>query len=378
MMNCLLVLLPVSIYTALLCSAQTEKPYSTKDPCPCDNPDWCQPLSNTAVQPRELYGFAHVATAMNWTHVTTVAWAGDDLTCRAHAHGVKSVLAAPKISPADLFELEARLRWAKDALQQVKDRFRDGIVFDYEGPVTNHPLWGYTYAKLISETYSFFKRDNPNYQVSVCVPWSPDDIDGRNYPWTMMQADIFYVMDYDTRSQIFDACIAGANAPFPGMISGMQRWEDIGMPVHKMVLGVPWYGYTYTCLDGTRLEDRFCPIQQVPFRGVNCSDAAGSEIPYDVLIRQRQERGATVRRDENTGAPFFNYQINGTVHQVWYDDPILLRRKYAWARDHGVLGVGPFTFDDLDTTEKEIGAEMWTVLDAFFTFDTKDDYSDVT
>ena len=32
-------------------------------------------------------------------------------------------------------------------------------------------------------------------------------------------------MDYDTRSQIFDACIAAANAPLPGTLRGMSRQD---------------------------------------------------------------------------------------------------------------------------------------------------------
>lgn len=210
---------PFNLWLALLSQFSAPADF-VRDTCPCENHQWCRPLSTPAIQQQEIYGFAHVARAINWTHVTTVAWAGDDLTCRAHAHGVKSVLAAPRIVLKNLSTTESRLQWANDALRQVQDGFRDGIVFDYEGPVTDHPLWGTTYASLITETYELMKKSNPNYQVSVCVPWSPDDIDGRNYPWTLMNADLFYVMDYDTRSQIYDTCIAGANAPFPGMIRG--------------------------------------------------------------------------------------------------------------------------------------------------------------
>lgn len=78
-------------------------------------------------------------------------------------------------------------------------------------------------------------------------------IDGRVYPYADIanSSDLLYVMDYDTQSQIFGACIAGANAPFAGMIRGIQRYLDIGVPPNKLVLGVPWYGYRYTCLSGS-------------------------------------------------------------------------------------------------------------------------------
>ena len=50
--------------------------------------------------------------------------------------------------------------------------------------------------------------------VAVAVPWSPLDIDGRAYDFRGLAAvaDIFFVMAYDTRSQIFDQCIAGPSA----------------------------------------------------------------------------------------------------------------------------------------------------------------------
>ena len=55
-------------------------------------------------------------------------------------------------------------------------------------------------------------------------------------------SDLLYVMDYDTRSQVFDACLASANAPYFGMIKGLQRYFDIGISPSQLVLGVPWYG----------------------------------------------------------------------------------------------------------------------------------------
>jgi Di-N-acetylchitobiase len=342
-------------------------------------------------RPREVYGFANTAREINWTHVTTVAWADDALTCRAHMHNVKSVLGAPAMNFTDLStSAEARSIWAAQALALVQEHFRDGIVFDFEGPVTatDHPEWGEVYAAVITATYRLFKRTNANYQVSVCVPWSPDDIDGRNYPWTKMilAADLFYVMDYDTRSQVYDSqCLAGPNAPLPGMLRGLQRWQEVGIPFRKIVLGVPWYGYDYPCLNDTttmHVDDAYCPIRSVPFRGVNCSDAAGMEIAYDrilSLLTTTASNTTPVRRDDNTGSPYFNYLGNSqddgtaTIHQLWFDDPVLLRRKYEWARDNGLLGVGPFMYDYLDDAPIEERVQMWSALDIFVYDD--DDHS---
>ena len=189
-------------------------------------------------------------------------------------------------------------------------------------------------------------------------------------------ADLLYVMDYDTRSQIFAQCIAGPNAPFPGMVRGVERYLDLGIPPSKLVLGVPWYGYRYPCLPGTAPGATYCPTKQVPFRGVNCSDAAGNEVAYASLMRTlRGASGGTggLRRDGSTGDPFFNSlesndtNRTSTVYQYWFDDPQSLRAKYAWARSKGMLGVGPYVLNNLDPIHAANDAvEMWTAFDTFF------------
>ena len=49
-------------------------------------------------------------------------------------------------------------------------------------------------------------------------------------------------MMYDTRSQIFDVCLAGPNAGLPIAKLGAQQYLDLGVPASQLVLGVPWYG----------------------------------------------------------------------------------------------------------------------------------------
>ncbi len=202
---------------------------------------------------------------------------------------------------------------------------------------------------------------SPSYQVSTCVAWSPDGIDGRHYdiPAFAAASDLLYVMDYDTRSQIFDACVAAANAPYFGMEHGLQRYLDLGVSPQQLVLGVPWYGYRYECVAGTSATATTCPIPQVPFRGINCSDAAGSEVGLSDIL-SRLPKSTTGRRwDDYQAAPYFNTVESGTTVQYWYDDVASLTPKYARARELGLRGVGPYSFH-CTTDEK-----MFDAFDAF-------------
>jgi di-N-acetylchitobiase len=267
-----------------------------------------------------------------------------------------------------------RSAWIQRALERVVRTHRDGIVFDFEDPLPEASLEGDVYALLIAETRLIFHQANPSLQITTCVPWSPDNIDGRAYPFRALAeaSDALYVMDYDTRSQIFDACLAGANAPLAGMIAGMTEWFRLGVAASKLILGVPWYGYKYPCLPGTAPDAIYCPIKSVPFRGVDCSDAAGKEVGHADIVNTIRSTGATVRRDENTHTLFFNTvekdpsSGEATVYQYWMEDPVLSRQKYDWARKQGLAGVGPYVFHNLDPVHQRRESEaMWSTFDAF-------------
>ena len=97
-------------------------------------------------------------------------------------------------------------------------------------------------------------------------------------------------MGYDEQSQMWGTapCQARPNSPLVKTFSGLRKYLMLGVPPGKLVLGVPWYGYRYPCL---RLSAGVCYIQRVPFRGCNCTDAAGREFPYrDVLKMLGEER----------------------------------------------------------------------------------------
>ena len=277
--------------------------------CPCENEALCKPISGDPVRSQEVFGFlanpASVnSSAMNWTYVTSVAWGSLESVCEAHKHGVRVILPSPRVVLTS--NATERAKWVANALQRVQETFSDGLTFDFESPVPVGGVEAEQYSLLVEETTAAFHKFNPSLQISVCVAWSPDDIDGRGYDVKRLSdgSDILYVMDYDTRSQIFDACIASANAPFPGMIHGLQRYQDLGVSLSKVVLGVPWYGYRYPCENGTLPDARYCPIKGREFRGVNCSDAAGSEVGLSYIANLKAN--ATVEGWDENMALWFN------------------------------------------------------------------------
>eukprot|EP00624_Nannochloropsis_granulata_P004050 evm.model.NODE_302_length_8760_cov_53.373516.2 len=327
-------------------------------------------------------------------------------------------MAAPDPLPISATDnATARATWIADTVQDIQLRFLDGVVFDFEGPLLPSDPMNVNYVLLVNETRVALHAAVPGSQVGVCLAWNPHGVDGRYYDNLnlMKAADLAYIMSYDTRSQIFGQCIASANAALPATKWGVEEYLTLGADPQKMILGVPWYGYDYTCVGGGKerkggfgttrgvserrgetvssalameLEeeeeneeevidphDKTCPIALVPFRGVGCSDAAGVQVPYSIIqARLVAGKTATGRMwDAYMQTPFYNYidEGDGSLHQVHYDDAESLRLKYGVARELGLRGVGPYTFDDLPGVGEggkegeEAAREMWEALRVF-------------
>jgi len=157
---------------------------------------------------REVFGFVGGdGSEVDFSRVTTVAWADPDnaaLLCRAHAAGARVILSAPRPESVLTSNASARAAWVASAVAAVVASHHDGVVFDWEEPCPVGSERQHWYGVLIGETRDALRRVHTGYQVSTCVAWSPDDIDGRGYDVRAfaLASDLLYVMDYDTRSQV--------------------------------------------------------------------------------------------------------------------------------------------------------------------------------
>ena len=252
----------------------------------------------------------------------------------------------------------------------MQSQYADGLNIDIEGELQNTTEQQELLSQLVRDTGAAFKKANQHYQVSFDVAWSPNCIDGRcyDYPAIAASVDFIVVMSYDERSQIFGACTASANSALPTTIVGIERYLYMGIPREKLVLGLPWYGYDYPCLT---LTDNLCTIPKVPFRGVNCSDAAGTQRPYNQIVRLVQSSVSFVQWNASFQSPFFNYRATtGEYHQVWFDDTESLSLKYTFAGQVGLHGLAFWNVDSLDYNGTQyddfLTKEMWETVLVFF------------
>jgi di-N-acetylchitobiase len=302
----------------------------------------------------------------------------DQLICEAHRHGVRVIYGAPNDLPFEGNATE-KTAYVRKLVDFVQDNFLDGVTFDYESPADAGTPLANGYIDIIRQATAALHEAVPGSQTSVCAAWSPNGIDGRFYDYKSLAdaSDLLYVMGYDTRSQIFDRCLAGANCPAPIARSGLEQYLARSIPAEKLILGVPWYGYRYPCKAIESNTSKYCELAFKPFRGVNCSDAAGTELAYkDVMVVARSADMLTdVMWDETSQTPFFNFRCSDSpvgVCQMWFDNPTSLAAKYSIAGELGIRGVGPYQFKDVDwdtSAQSRTEAQaMYTAFDAFLNY----------
>ncbi|KAE8888760.1 hypothetical protein PF005_g1898 [Phytophthora fragariae] len=337
----------------------------------------CLPVDFAGKRSRkEVFAFS-VATDDRWKHydwdqLTTVAWNEDkELLCHAHSKGVKVVIKHNFDNVDQLCNATARQDWIKATYTQIVENYADGVNIDTEKPM--HGATAQCLASLVYELRHDLEQHalTKNAQITFDVPWAPRGVDGRYYPWRQLAdaADFLFVMSYDMRSQVYDACVAGANAPRALVQQGLQEFL-LGFDIapDKLVLGVPWYGYDYPCLEQQDATDDAsrCQIWPVPFFGAPCSDAAGGQIDYADVRRLVKGHGLVEQWDPTTETPFVWYAKEGSLSrrsQIWFDNPRSLRAKYRLVRDLGLRGVGMWNADTLDYSGADNDTRlMWSSL----------------
>jgi len=363
---------------------------------------------------RECFGFfsGTVWRQFNWTTATTVVPTTLDLStdfgrggayaklaATAHANGARVAIFANAVrsgrAPLPLNGSAAeQAAWVAEAVRAVREYGVDGVNFDFEGPLVRGDARNAGYVRLVNATRLALlaaweqpeqpeqrsRSPLPRPQVSVDVGWSANHVDGRYYDGLGLAAvsDFLYVMGYDLRSRyakVRGVCRAGANAALPDVERGLQSWLKLGVPARKLILGVPWYGFRYPCLQtAAAATGGACAIKAVPFRGSQCSDAAGGEVPFVGIRPLLANASATAAWDAASSTPYLQLQQQQTssdsqpaaaaAAQLWYDDPRSLLLKMALVKKLGLGGGGPYEFSDLDYADTVSTRAFWDTLSA--------------
>ncbi|MDX1547844.1 MAG: glycosyl hydrolase family 18 protein [Rhodothermales bacterium] len=180
----------------------------------------------------------------------------------------------------------------------------------------------------------------PGLSLSLFLP-AFDDADVFDEAALARVADYVVVQGYDLHARNDEQ--AGPVAALDGW--GRRNWRVIvarylglGVPRTKLVMAVPYFGYewpTETDAPGARTRG---PGQTI------------LSVPVDTThLRVRRKVGAAMaarhglRRDPQSGTPYYAFRDSTGWHQGWFEDAESLRAKYAYVRQEGLAGVAVFT-----------------------------------
>lgn len=184
--------------------------------------------------------------------------------------------------------------------------------------------------------------------------------------------------DPGPNAPLHDAC-NNSTQPNANAVSAYNAWTAANFPAHKLILGLPSYGYVSSSTV-ERLRTRSEPPSG---QTSNFTTAAGNEDGGQIQFRELIEQGIIVRstnqfEQRNTAYPVFTG--SGGFERLWdacsdtpylrssssgqvitYDDPESLAMKAAFAKAVGMGGVNLFDasgdteqWDLIDTVRRSI------------------------
>lgn len=337
--------------------------------CPCQDPALCQPIRHHP--DFEVFVF-HVGDktwkSYDWSQITTVVLFNNydpELMCYAHSKGARVVLKGD-VSVKAIINPTFRASWIAQQVDLSKRQYMDGINIDIEQEMSSSSPEHNALTALVKETVDAFHREIEGSQVTFDFNWTPK-YTGRRYNYFEIAnaCDFVFVMSYDEHSLVWADCIAGSNAPYTDTLTAYDDYIKMGISPKKLVMGVPWYGYDYTCL--TLSEANVCTTAKPPYKKGPCVGAKSYQVPYKIIMKQVNSSISGIQWDKDQKAPYYNYKDDaGRIHQVWYDNPQSISLKAAYIQRRGLRGIGMWHANCLDysgdAVAKQQAEEMWKAL----------------
>lgn len=337
-----------------------------KADCPCEDPSLCKPITVTYKKEVFAFGFStdeNVWSKFNWTKITTIVTGGNpNVTCHAHKNGARSIFLVD-YPLKEIMNETYKQQWVAQWIKRIQDNYMDGVNIDVEEPIPgNRKDLRDAYTTFIKNVTTAFKKVNPNYQITVDVPFSPNCIYGRCYDYLGIaeNSDFLVIMDYD---EGYRSNVANSNSDYYRSFKGLDDYLAIGVAKEKLVMAFPWYGYDYACKNFTNPQ-LFCVIDtSIP--------GHMSQKKYYEIMAISKDATSPILWEESTQTPYFNYISKNIAHQIRYDNLASLQLKYWTSFKYQILGVGMWTADLLDYLSKSPDImkqtqQMWDALPDYY------------
>jgi chitinase len=238
---------------------------------------------------------------------------------------------------------QSRKIFIESAVQFIEKYDLDGLDIDWEYPGMpgdNHRFRledKQNYTLLLKELRTRFNHEEKKLHrhlvTSIATGASTEFLEHTEMANVQKYVDTVNLMSYDYYVPSWDRT-TGHHAPLftnladPKKISAdrtIHEYESAGVPAKKLVLGVPFYGKSWTQVPDQN-HGLFQPGKEAP----------NTYLPYSSLA-SLQSSGFIRYWDEQASAPYLYNPDTQTF--ISYEDPESLKKKCDYVLDHKLAGV---------------------------------------
>jgi chitinase len=238
---------------------------------------------------------------------------------------------------------QSRKLFIESAVKFVEKYQLDGLDIDWEYPGMagdNHrfrPEDKENYTYLLKELRARFDKEQKKLRrhlvTSIATGASTDFLEHTEMAKVQRYVDTVNLMSYDYYVPSWDRT-TGHHAPMftnpadPKKISAdrtVHEYESAGVPPEKLVLGVPFYGKSWTQVPDQN-HGLFQPGKEAP----------NTYLPFNALT-SLQSTGYTRYWDAEASAPYLYNHDTQTF--ISYEDPESLKKKCEYVINHKLAGV---------------------------------------
>jgi chitinase len=238
---------------------------------------------------------------------------------------------------------QSRKLFIESAVKYVEKYELDGVDIDWEYPGMAgdnnrfRPEDKQNYTRLLKELRARFdeeqKKLHRHLVTSIATGASTDFLEHTEMAKVQRYVDTVNLMSYDYYVPSWDKT-TGHHAPLftnpadPKKISAdrtVHEYESAGVPPGKLVLGVPFYGKSWTQVPDQN-HGLFQPGKEAP----------NTYLPYSAMTNL-QNSGYIRYWDASASAPYLYNHDTQTF--ISYDDPESLKKKCEYVIDRKLAGV---------------------------------------
>jgi len=203
-------------------------------------------------------------------------------------------------------------------LSTLQEKGFQGVDIDFEYILPEDRI---PFADFVADVRNFLSPYG--YHVSVALAPKTSDsqagllYEGKDYRLLGEAADSVLLMTYEW----------GYTYGPPMAVAPINKVREVvdyavtRIPPDKIDLGIPNYGYDWTLpyVSGT---------------------SRATTVTNSGAVRLAIEYGAEIQFDETAMSPFFRYEKNGQLHEVWFEDVRSYREKFSLLPQYGLRGMG--------------------------------------